>query len=284
MQRITYKFQSPNGVGGGNTAQLKLSTGSKYHDLQLVTNMDLADITEIRVQADNKVIHRYSATERDIKNKHFNSDLAFSKVNGKGVIFIPFDRLVQNSRLMEEMTALQVGFPYKDGTMIRNLTLEVDIADGVVNPSLDVWVTTSAVTEGYQGKIMHEVKHTRSAAGAGELQIADLPFNAATAEAINDVFFIAKSPTDQSAVAINEIKVERDGYKAYERTADLNTFLLNAGERNPQADVFTIDWTEKGYGGNALDLRRVQDYRYTLKMAAAAQITVLSSYVGMKGE
>ncbi|WP_430414451.1 major capsid protein P2 [Marinobacter adhaerens] len=284
MQRITYKFQSPNGVGGGNTAQLKLSTGSKYHDLQLVTNMDLADITEIRIQADNKVIHRYSATERDIKNKHFNSKLAFSKVNGKGVIFIPFDRLVQNSRLMEEMTAIQVGFPYKDGTMIRNLTLEVDIADGVANPSLDVWVTTSAVTEGYQGKIMHEVKHTRSAAGSGELQIADLPFNAATAEAINDVFFIAKSPTDQSAVAINEIKVERDGYKAFERTADLNTFLLDAGERNPQANVFTIDWTEKGYGGNALDLRRVQDYRYTLKMAAAAQITVLSSYVGMKGE
>jgi hypothetical protein len=284
MQRITYKFQSPNGIGAGNTAQLKMSTGSKYHDLQLVTNMNLADITEIRVQADNKVIHRYSATERDLKNRHFNEKLAFTKVNGKGTLLIPFDRMVQNSRLMEEMTAIQVGWPYKGGQMIRNLTLEVDIAEGVVNPSLDVWVTTSAVTDEYEGLILHEVKHTRSAAGAGELQIADLPFNAATAQAINDVFFIAKDPDTQAAVAINAVKVERDQYKVFERSADLNAFMLAGNERYPQANLFTIDWTEKGYGGNALDLRRVQDYRYTLDMAAKAQITVLSSYIGSKGE
>ncbi|RUT74696.1 hypothetical protein EHM94_05745 [Marinobacter sp. NP-6] len=289
MQRITYKYQSPNGIGPGNTAQLKMSTGSKYHDLQLVTNMDLADILEIRVQADNKVIHRYSATERDIKNRHYKPELAFTKVNGKGVVFIPFDRLVQNSRLMEEMTALQVGWPYANGEIIRNLTLEVDIAEGAVNPTLDVWVTTSAVTDGYDGRVMHEVKHTRSAAGAGELQIADLPYNAPTAQAINDVFFIARNPNPvdpqvPEPVVINSAKVERDQYKVVERTDGLNRFMLKAGERNPQADVFTIDWTEKGYGGNALDLRRVQDFRYTLDMAAAAQITVLSSYIGTKGE
>lgn len=283
MQRITYKVQSPNGVGPDNTAQLKIATGSKYHDLQLVTNMDLADISEIRVQADNKVIHRYSGTERDLKNRHYKQQ-AFAKVNGKGVLIIPFDRLVQNSRLMEEMTALQVGWPYANGEIIRNLTLEVDIASTAVDPTLDVWATTSAVTDGYAGKIVHEVKHARSAAGSGELQISDLPFNAATAQALNDVFFIATHPDTKAAVAINNIKIERDQYKAFDRTADLNAFMLKNGERNPQADVFTVDWTEKGYGGNALDLRRVQDFRYTLTMAGKAQIAVLSSYVGVKGE
>ena len=283
MQRITYKVQSPNGIGAGNTATLKLATGSKYHDLQLVTNMDLADMPEIRVIADNKVIHRYSATERDMKNRHFKQQ-AFAKVNGKGVLVIPFDRLVQNSRVMEEMTALQVGWPYDNGEVIRNLTLEVDIADGVVNPTLDVWATTSAVTKDYAGKVLHEVKHTRSAAGAGELQISDLPFNSPTTMALNSVFFIATDPDTGNPVAINKLKVERDQYKVFERTADLNVFLLKNGERDPQADVFTLDWTEKGYGGNALDLRRVQDFRYSLDMAAKAQITILSDYVGIRGE
>lgn len=283
MQRITFKVQSPNGVGPDNTAQLKIATGSKYHDLQLVTNMGLADIKEIRVQVDNKVIHRYSGTERDIKNRHFKLK-PFAKKNGKGVLVIPFDRLAQNSRLMEEMTAIQVGWPYANGDMIRNMTLEVDIADTAVDPTMDVYATTSAVTDGYQGKILHEVKHARSSAGAGELQISDLPFNAATAQALNDVFFIATDPDTKAAVAIEKTKVERDQYKAWERPADLNELMLSNGEREPQENVFTVDFTEKGYGGNALDLRRVQDFRYTLTMAAKAQITVLSSYVGVKGE
>jgi hypothetical protein len=284
MQRIFKKVQSPDGVAGGQTATVKLAPGSKYHNLMLVTNLDLAQITGIRVIANNKTIHRYSATERDTLNQFYGL-LPFSKVNGKGNLLISFDRMGMNTRQMEEVTALNTGVAGASGEAIRALYLEVDIAEGAVSPSLDVYATTSAATAEGVGQIMHVTKHTRSAAGAGELELADLPFNAPTAAAIQSTFLFARDPAAPATlVGIEKLTVERNLYKVFERTTDLNTFIQVNGERAPQTGMVAIDWTENGYGANALSLSGFTDYRYRLDMAAAAQITVLSEYIGILGE
>ena len=283
MQRIFKKVQSPEGVNPDQTATVKLAIGTAFHDLMLETNMTLANMKEIRVIANNKTIHRYSATERDMKNR-FYGEKAAVKVNGKLRLKIPFDRLNMNTRAMEEVTAIHTGVPYQSGEVIRSFYVEIDIAADAVNPTLDVYATTSASIEGAIARIKHEVKHTRSSAGSGELELADLPFNAKTAQAIQSVFFVPTHPDTKAPVAITKGTVERDLYKVYERPTDMNEFIQENGERVPQANVWAIDWTENGYGGNALALNGFSDYRYRLEMADAAQITVLSEYLGILGE
>jgi len=276
-QRITKKIQAPEGVAAGQTATTKLATGLKYHELQVVTNMSLADMKEIRVVANNKVIHRYSAAERDTMNKFYGLE-AFT-----GILMIPFDRKSLKVRNMEEITGLETGVRGSTGEQISALYLEIDIDENAISPTMDVYATTSPVTGEGVGTVMHVKKNTRNAAGSGELEISDLPFNEPTAAALNSVFFFPKDKGG-NPVAINKITVERGLYKVYERTKALNLFMLKNGERTPQANVWTVDFTENGYGANALDLRGYQDFRYRLDMAGAAQIPIVSEYLGILGD
>lgn len=276
-QRIFKRVAPPEGVAAGQTATVRFPTGVKYHDCAIVTNMALADMTEIRLIANNKVIHRYSATERDTLNQFYGLP-AFN-----GILYIPFDRKALKTRTMEEVTGINTGVRGENGEKISALYLEVDIAAGATTPAMDIFATSSAATPEGVGTVLHVKKNTRNAAGAGELEISDLPFNEPTAAALNAAFFFPKD-TNGDPVAISRLVVERGLYKVFERTSDLNDFYLTLGERNPQTGVFAVDFTENGYGANALDLRGFQDFRYRLNVAGAAAVPIVSEYLGILGD
>lgn len=271
-QRIFKKVQAPEGVAPGQTATVRFAIGTKYHDVALVTNMALTDMTEIRLIANNKTIHRYNATERDKLNQYYGLP-AFD-----GILYIPLDRKALKTRVMEEVTGINTGVQGENGEAIRAFYLEVDIHEDATSPKLDVYATTSAATTDGVGTVMHVTKHNRNAAGAGELEVNDLPFNAPTAAALNATFMFP------SANDISNIVVERGLYKVFERTKALNERFQRIGERTPQSGMVAIDFTENGYGANALDLRGYQDFRYRLMMSGAAQVTFISEYLGILGD
>lgn len=271
-QRIYKKVQAPEGVAAGQTATVKFAIGSKYHDISLVTNMSLAEMKEIRLIANNKTIHRYSATERDAINQFYGLP-AFS-----GILYIPLDRKALKTRSMEEATAINTGVRGQNGEKISAFYLEVDIDSGATSPTLDVYATTSAATQDGVGTVMHVTKHIRNAAGAGELELSDLPFNRPTAAALNAAFMFP------SAGQIDKITVERGLFKVFERTKALNEFMQTLGERNPQSGMQAVDFTENAYGANALDLAGFQDFRYRLDMSAAATLPIVSEYLGILGD
>ncbi|MFL1484901.1 major capsid protein P2 [Marinobacter sp. LN3S78] len=273
-QRIFKKVQAPEGVAPGQTATVRFAIGSKYHEIAMVTNMALADMTEIRLIANNKTIHRYSATERDTMNQYYGLP-AFGAAK---ILYIPLDRKALKTRSMEEVTGINTGVTGESGERINALYLEVDIASGATTPTLDVYATTSAATGDGVGTVMHITKHNRNAAGSGELQVSDLPFNRPTAAALNASFIFP------SANDISKIVVERGLYKVFERSKALNERMQTIGERVPQGSCHVVDFTENGYGANALDLRGYQDFRYLLTMTGAAQVTFLSEYLGVLGD
>lgn len=271
-QRIFKKVQAPEGVAPGQTGTVKFAIGSKYHDIAIVTNMSLANMTEIRLIANNKTIHRYSATERDKLNQYYGLP-AFN-----GILYIPLDRKALQTRAMEEVTGINTGVQGENGEAIRAFYLEVDIDGAATNPTMDVYATTSAATTDGVGTVLHVTKHNRNAAGAGELEVNDLPFNAPTAAALNAAFMFP------AANDISKIIVERGLYKVFERTKTLNERYQVIGERVPQTGMIAVDFTENGYGANALDLRGYQDFRYRLTMTGAAQVTFISEYLGILGD
>jgi hypothetical protein len=282
MPRIDIPMSSPEGVAPGQTATFKLPIGRRFHLLQLLYGggSALVDFTEIRVLANAKVIHRYSATDRDAMNQ-FDGRAAAA-----GILVLPFDRYFLNTLASDEETALNTG-PAAPGSAIRitSLHVEVDIlpaAPPAVTLAMNATVSDAPTNPKGEpvgpGTVMHILRHTRSAAGAGSFEISDLPAGTATSMALNRIFF------NPSANLITRLEIERNQYKIFDRTDALNRRMQADGVRTPIAGWYAIDKTEQGYGGDPIDLLAVADYRYRLAVSGAMAINVYSEYLGRLGD
>lgn len=270
---IEVRMPAPEGVGAGQTATFKLPIGRQYHGLRLkYTGVTLAQMTEIRVIANQKVIHRYSGAERDSMNQ-FDGRTAAA-----GFLAIPFDRYKLKDRLGEQATALNTGSFDQNGRGITSLSIEIDIDGAATAPVLELTASQSERAEGGAGTIVHVTKHTRSAAGAGEFEISDLPYGRQTSAALSRVFF------KPSANDIDKIIIDRDLYTVWERSKALNEAMQNDGVRKPQSGWIAVDKTENQYAGSPINLVGAKDFRYRLTMTGAASITVLSEYMGALGD
>ena len=280
-ERIDVRLPDAPNVAAGNTAVFKLPIGRRYHELQLMvagTAVALTHFTEIRVIANEKVIHRYSGAERNAMNK-FDGRAAWHLTNNPALI-IPFERYGLENSLAAQETAIDTG-PVRQGQgrLVRALSLEIDLAAGAPgDTSLQLYAQQSLSLEQGVGTVLHVMKDIRDAAGAGEYQFSDLPYGGITSQALNRVF-VAPSAND-----ISKLKIDRDSRTIFERTPALNSSIQTDGVRVPQAGYHVIDRTERGFVGNRIDLRGVQDYRYIFTLTGAATLTFLSEYIGGLGD
>jgi hypothetical protein len=80
------------------------------------------------------------------------------------------------------------------------------------------------------------------------------------------------------------MQIDRNQYVIFERTKVLNEKVQTDGVRTPQSGYIVIDKTERGYGGDPIDLVAVSDFRYKFTMTGAATLTILSEYLGRLGD
>lgn len=271
MERITKRMPTPEGVTAGGQALAKLPIGNAYHDLYLeYSGVTLAQLTEIRIKANGKVIHRYSATERDVMNQ-FNGLPA-----ANGLLRIPFDRIGLKTRIGEELTLINTGSRAENGRAITSLHVEIDIDAAATAPVLELYAVQSDARPGGPGTVMHVLPFTRSAAGAGELQVSDLPFNGVTSQLLPRIYI--------KTANLTKLQIERDTYNIFERKKALNDLVQTEGERVPQAGWYVYDTTERGYGGAMTSLKGVNDFRLLMEMSAAEQVKIWPEYIGGLGE
>lgn len=273
MARIEVRMPAFEGVAAGQTATAKLPIGRRYHELQLTySGVTLAQITEMRLFANGKVIHRYSGADRDSMNQ-FDGRAAAG-----GILAIPFDRFNLITQAGREETALNTGSQSEQGLSINSLYLEIDIDGAAAAPAFSMTATQSDALAGGPGTVLHVQRHTRDFAGAGVFDISDLPRGTATSIALNRIFF------KPSANALTDVKIERNQYTIFERSATLNTRIQTDGVRTPQGGIFAVDKTERGYGGDPIDLVGVSDFRYNLTVNGAMTVTVYSEFLGRLGD
>lgn len=279
--RITTRMPSADGVGAGQTATFKLPIGRRYHELLLTfggTTMALANMTEIRVNANGKPIHRYSAVQLDKMNQFDGRNAVGS---GK-ILVIPFDRYGLATMAGRIETALNTGLdttPVQGVNYITSLTVEIDINSEAEAPLLDLIAIQSDRLSGVgAGTVLHRTKHTYSPSGKGEFEISDLPRGNNTSMMLNRIAFIP------SANDINSIKIDRNNYNIFDRTKALNELIQRDGERVPQSGYVVVDRTEQGFGGDPISLLQLSDYRYKLDMSGACTLTILSEYLGRLGD
>lgn len=274
---------APN-VSASNTVVFQLPIGRKYHTLFLTlggTAPALGDIDEIRVMANGKPIHRYSATERDVMNQ-FDGRAAWHASNNPHLV-IPFERFALENSVAEQETALDTGELSRDAPAgarrIASLTLEIDTNSGWPGDgSMKLWARQTRSMHMGAGTVMHVMKDIRDAAGAGEYEFSDLYERGVTRQALNRVF-MAPSAND-----ISLIKLDKDDRTIFERTPALNNAIQADGVRVPQAGYHVIDRNEDGKVGNRIAMPGTQDYRYKLTLTGAATMTFLHEWLGSLGD
>ena len=274
--RITRQMPSFNGVGAGQTATLNMPIGLTYHSLLLsYSGITLAQMTEIRVKGNGRLLFTQSATDLDLSNRFLGL-----QASAGGLLSIPFDREGLITRQGQELTAIGTGAPLDVNATINNqvnpmfnptplttLQLEIDCAAGST-PVLSAKAIQSEPRP--LGAMIKRRRFNYTVTGAGDYEISDLP----KGDLIDKIFI------KQSAANVTKVVVERDNFVIFERTAAENTFANTDGIRKPQASWFVIDPTENGYGSEAIVTAGVQDLRLRISCSAAVTLTLYVDYLG----
>lgn len=277
MARFELRMPSPDSVMPGQTATFKLPIGNRYHELQMVyagTTFNLTHMTEMRVYLNGKVFQRFSATDRDKMNQFDGLAAA------NGILKIPFDRQNLLTLAAMEETAIDTGkvAATAEGEQISSFYIEIDIAGTAVAPTLSMNATVSKSLGLGVGTVLHIKRDTRTVGGAGEKDISDLNYGKITSQFLNRVWF---KPT---AGQLDKIRIELDTAVHYERSKALNEFIQGDGVRVPQAGFQVVDKTERGVGGDVIDLRDASDYRYIVEASAAMDLVIYSENLGRLGD
>lgn len=274
MSLIEQRVPSPEGVSAGNTATFKCQIGRQYLELQLeYSGVTLAQMTEIRVMANGKAIHTYSAEERDKMNQYMGMAAA------NGILRIPFTRSLLKTMAGELETGITTGVPDKNGRIVTAFNVEVDIDGAASAPALKMQATQANPSAGGPGTIMHIKRFRRNLSGAGEFEISDIPFGGPTTLALNRAFFF-----EGAGETIDKIKIERNTRSIWERSKALNERLQSDNKRVPQSGLVVVDKTERGYGGDLIDLAGYNDFRYLLTSSGQQSVTMLLETFGVLGD
>ena len=273
--RISVPISPFQGVAVGQTATAQLPVGRRYHGIDLIyggTTFGPATMDRIKVIANGEIIHDYTGTQLDTLNQHDGRAAA------SGILRIPFDRYNLLQREQEEITALNTGVKDKNGVAITTLSVEIDIASGASAPTLSAFAEQSlAKPMGNQSHLINRIKkYTRSAGGAGTLNISDIPGGVSGsnpfAVAMNRMFLFSGNVTG--------LNIKRDNFTVFDRTADRNNVILTDGVRTPQANVYAFDTTENGYGGDVMQLAGFQDIQYNLTMSGSGTFDIIAELFG----
>jgi hypothetical protein len=276
--RIDTKMPAANAVAVSSTSTFKLPIGRRYHSLQLLasgTAFAPSDISEIRVLVNEKVIQRFTGADRDTMNQFEGREAAAISAAAFNLV-IPFDRYGLLTKDGEEYTALNTGsVDPATGKAITSLSLEVDIGAGPTGTlALQLYATQSEQLPGGAGAIPYIHKASTDFTGADNYDIPDMPRGGVSTAFLDKLFLMPSTSTLENLI------VEANNYKLFERTAALNERLQRDGVRVPQNGVYVIDRTEHGYAGDPFDLRGLSDFRLRFTTGAALTLKRYAHYIG----
>ena len=269
--KTTRAMPAFNGVAEGATATLNMPIGLTYHGLILTrggTAFTNAHIAEMRLKGNGRELMVMSGAQLDTINQ-FDGHAAA----GAALTFVDFERANLLTRAGRELTAIGTGAPQSltkgaagyNPTPLSTLQLEVDIS-GSTAPTLSAKAVQSGPSP--LGTLRKRRRFNFSVAGAGDYEISDLPKGD-----LIDKIYIGHTGN------VTGVKLDRDNFRAFDRTDAENDLIQTDGVRVPQTNWFVIDPSERGNGGEAL-VSAVNDFRLIVGTSAADTLTVLVDYLG----
>lgn len=261
---ITPTLRDISGVAAGQTAIIKLPIGFTYHGVLIpFSGVTLAQMDEIRLVVNGDVLQRWvTGTRLDSVNQ-------FDQQTAAGAILrLDFERRGLMTRQAIEHTVLGTGWnstaagrQQPDPRPVTSAQIEIDINSAATAPAISYVIARRSAPQP-SGDLLRVIRKPYSAGGAGDFVISDLPIYGGI---INRIHFVSAS--------ITAVKLELDNQTVFERTETENTRIqTDLDRRTPQSGVYTVDFSEAGYGGDFLDVRAFQDVRWTVTMSAGGAI------------
>lgn len=267
--KTTRPMPSFNGVAANSTATLDMPIGLSYHGLLLTRGGTFGHdlMTDIRLKANGRELMAMSGAQLDDINV-FNGLAAATAA----LSYIDFERLGLKTRQGVELTSIGTGMPFNNNASdpaynplpITNLQLEIDIG-AATGPTLSAIAIQSGPRP--SGVLLKRRKFTYSIGGAGTFEISDLP----RGDNIDKIWIFSS--------VVTEVQLERDNFLVFDRTAAENNLIQADGVRVPVANLFVIDPSERGNGGDLI-VSKSSDFRLKLGASGNGTAVVYVDYLG----
>lgn len=292
MQRYLLTLPGFNGVAANSLGTLACPMNLRYHNIFFRTNATFdAEFTLLTVKVNAQPIMTFTPADLDYWQQYHG----FPPFATNNMYVIPFDRSHMHTRAGNEETALNCSVPGPDGIAIRTLTIEIQFAGGAITPQiLEVIAECSDPVRdiGGPGSIRRVIPYTRTAGGAGILEIPDFQFGSSALRFIQSVHF--------NTGLITALRILRKNIPIAEFGALATISQVNAGTARghfPQAGWVVYDTSRLGYGANDIPLDtmdrsgsnlpdgtpilvNINDLRFLLTVSGAGSIPTLVEYMG----
>lgn len=262
-----------NGVGASQTATLNLPIGLTYHGVLFTlggTTMGLSEIDEMRVNANGRNIQTITGgADWDIMNR-------FDGMAGADTqLYLNFERYGLDTIAARELSVIGTGFPQNNDrgsaqynpTPLSTLQIEIDIASGASAPTISAKALQSSPRP--LGMIKHLRKFIYSPSASGDFEVSDLPKG----------LLIDKMYIKTANGNIDDLRIDRDNFRVFDRTQNENNLFQIDGVRVPITEWYFFDPSEGGDGTAAMSTL-VNDLRFIFNMSASDTLTIYVSYLG----
>lgn len=261
MSKIRRTLPDFQGVLAGQRATNNLPVGATYEMLFIeykkggvaATEAEIiADLTKIRLVLDGIAKIDVSAKDLVASHKYFGNTI------NHGILPVIFARPWARTPMGEDLLAY--------GTQnIRSATLEVDIASGVVNPSLKASAITGAPSNlGYHVTML---THTKGFSGTGQKEISDLPKGLGRIQLTTHI----------ASAQVTAIEVEADAKRVWEGTREKDEVTDALFGKIFQPNYYHINYVANDRLANLDKNNRLltnglslnlQDYRFKMQFSA----------------
>lgn len=262
MSRITKNMPSLQGVAAGQTAICNLPVGLSYYVLVLEHKRSGVAATEAQMRAelgDIRLIidgeNKITASASELLDLYQRQALKYGWKTLPGVLPIVLSKPTSRTNAGEDSLTY--------GTSdVQTMTVEVDIDPSATAPALSITALQGAPSP--LGKHITIKRFGRSAAGAGEFEVSDLPRGNYGLMALHIL-------SDK----VNSVEVEAAGaivFKSDGSTAAVLDSLM--GKDSDPASAFHVDFTNTDRMDDNLPLN-IQDFRIRMDMSAADSFNIL---------
>lgn len=272
--RRTINLNSISAVTAGQRTTIRIVDSFAYLGFLLTlggTTFTAAHLSLIRVFLNDKECFSMTGADLDVVNQYLNDPASSTD----STLWIPFAGSGLLNQADEESTAVHVGVPHDDGTIIQSIRIELDVAAGAVAPTL---AARALVRDAVAGRAAYFpfVRNTNvDISSSGKKTIPDIVDIRSSREAyVTNVFFKTAQMTN--------LRVQRNSVDMFDRPVVENKRFQSNGVRKPQAGWYAFDTRENGYGSifDTLPAGGVQSLNWEMTMAAAESVIAYVWTVG----
>jgi hypothetical protein len=206
--------------------------------LQLGGTFTKAQITEVRIKANGKIIFQDSGSRIDSRMQYRGI------AANAALLTLDFTEIRAKDQLEQLMGGLDTSKNADGSQKVSSLIMEVDIGAATA-PTLTAYLQASYQDTQVRGTvdlIGKVLLYTFPCSGTASKFPLQIPFGKQGGSLIKRIHLVATSGT----ITVNGVTINKDSAPIHDTVAAVNQFIQTEYQRTPQAGIYTVDFIPDG--------------------------------------